>query len=1030
MSIITSAIDDFLHWISTSLGQNAESYCRLETADSRHTLVADDGSLVSVIEIRGATRLVGAEEFEQMHRGISNALSPALSRSGHAVQFFFEYDKDVVKKDITDIFAPARNTAERLQLKLDDLFEERTNHMAQHCASEKCFLVLWTRPNVLNPQQTKLSTKNKIDLQKQFSEQAPEKAKELMEEASKDGTLTDKEQSYNDKVLPTFKNAQNVFAAIPELRDTHNSFVSSVLKDLNGLYLFSVLMEIHDAVYQIRKCIDPDATGLDWKPALPGDRIPFKSIKDTNKNDISDIMWPSLARQIMPRDAEIVDLRTCRIGDRLYSSMYVDLFPKDIKDFNDLFKRITSSGIPWRVSFLMESDGVRTLGFKPLLASILSFASTQNPLITDAAELLRTLDASSDEAIVKLRVSFSTWAHIDDKAVLHRRSAELLKAIQGWGHCEVNEISGDSFAAALSSTLGITCDSVANPSVAPLSDVVYMTPFTRPASPWASGAMLLRSPDGKPWPYQPGSTQQTTWIDLIYARPGSGKSVLSNSLNLALCLQGGVKRLPRISVIDIGPSSSGLISLIKEALPKDKQHLAAYHRLRMTPEYSINPFDTQLGCRYPTPQERSFLVNFITLLTTPVGESKPYDGISDMAGMIVDELYKNLSDKQNPNTYTENIETDVDEALNKLEFKADQETTWWEVVDALFEAKKTHLASLAQRFASPVMSDVVSICRTNTVEDLYGKIVAPTGEPLIAAFGRMISSAVREYPILSKTTAFDLGEARIVSLDLDEVAKSGGDAADRQTAVMYMLARYVTAKHYYLTEENVEDFPSIYRDHHRTRILEIREDPKRLVMDEFHRTSKAQAVRDQVIVDMREGRKWKVQVALLSQSLDDFDSVMVEFATSIFIMDAGPKQAVDKSVRTFGLSETARHALSNRVHGPRAEGATFLAQFATKMGINTQLCTATLGPIELWAFNTTAEDARIRNALYKKIGASETRKLLSVLYPNGSVAKVVEERLSQMRASKDLAGEDDSKGIIDELIDEILEVYNSGSLSI
>ena len=55
----------------------------------------------------------------------------------------------------------------------------------------------------------------------------------------------------------------------------------------------------------------------------------------------------------------------------------------------------------------------------------------------------------------------------------------------------------------------------------------------------------------------------------------------------------------------------------------------------------------------------------------------------------------------------------------------------------------------------------------------------------------MISSAVREYPILSRVTAFDIGDARVVSLDLDEVAKTGGEAADRQTAVMYMLARYV-----------------------------------------------------------------------------------------------------------------------------------------------------------------------------------------------------------------------------------------------
>lgn len=1027
MGLITDKLDDFLHWLSTSLGQTAESYCLLETADSRHTLVGSDGSLVSIIEVRGATKLVGPEEFDRMHNGISNALSTALSRSGHAAQVFFEYDKDGVKNRIDDIFLPAKLTAKRLNLDLADLFKERSDHLSKFCASEKCYIALWTRASALNEQQVKLSTKNKIDNLNKFKENASDQAKELLKQSNQSFTLSEEEKKFSDNTMPGFRNGQNIFAAIPELRDTHNSFVSSILKDLNDLDLFSILLEIHDAVREIRMTVDPDATDIDWQPVLPGDKIPVRA-KEKYSKDISEIMWPSLAKQIIPRDAENLDLRTCRIGNKIYSSLYIDLFPKELQAFQDLFDRVANTGIPWRVSFLAESDGIRTMGMKPLLASILSFASSQNPLITDAAEILRDLDTSSDEAVVKLRVCFATWSHISDKANLQRRSAELIKAVQGWGHCEVGEISGDAFEATLSSSLAVTGDSTANPSVAPLSDVVYMLPFTRPASPWTTGAMLLRSPDGKPWPYQPGSTQQTTWIDLIYARPGSGKSVLSNSINLALCLQGGIKRLPRIAIIDIGPSSSGLISLIKEALPKDKQHLAAYHRLRLTPDYSINPFDTQLGCRYPTPQERSFLVNFITLLATPIGEEKPYDGIADMAGMIVDELYKTFADKQNPNTYDANINPDIDEQISKLNIKVDQNTSWWEIVDALFDAGKIHMAMLAQRYASPLMSDVVSICRTTTVEDLYGKIVAPTGEPLINAFGRMISGAVREYPTLSRVTAFDLGEARVISLDLDEVAKSGGDAADRQTAVMYMLARYILAKNYYLTEENVEDFPSIYREFHRKRIIEIREDPKRIVMDEFHRTSKAKAVRDQVVVDMREGRKWKVQVALLSQSLDDFDSVMVEFATSIFIMDAGPKTAVDKSVDTFGLSETARLALVNGVHGPRAEGATFLAQFATKMGINTQLCTATLGPIELWAFNTTAEDARIRNELYKRLGAAETRKVLSVLYPNGSAAKVVEERLARMRAQKDTTSEDDAGSIIDELVEEILQYYNSNTI--
>ena len=108
---------------------------------------------------------------------------------------------------------------------------------------------------------------------------------------------------------------------------------------------------------------------------------------------------------------------------------------------------------------------------------------------------------------------------------------------------------------------------------------------------------------------------------------------------------------------------------------------------------------------------------------------------------------------------------------------------------------------------------LTSICRLPAVEDLYGNVSTKTGELLIAAFARMISSAVREYPILSRVTRFDLG-TRVVSIDLDEVAKSGGNAADRQTAVsVYKLARYILAKDFYLTVDAVAGSSDMYRDY-------------------------------------------------------------------------------------------------------------------------------------------------------------------------------------------------------------------------
>lgn len=989
---LLDGIDAVLAWFSTELKQTVESYCDLETADDPNTLVARDGSLLSVIKIYGVTRLIGQEEFDATHIGITQSLQATLKRAGHVVQVYFVYDREAVKPEIEDILAPAKATAKRLRLDLDDLFNERVNYISKFCAHEELYFVLWTRPYSLTGEQLKRATKDKLAFIREHK-------------------------------IPPFKNGQNLVAAIPDLRESHASFVRSVVTDLNALNVYSALLEVHDAVYAMRYCADPEFTSRDWRAVLPGDKIPVHEARPA-ANELSGLMYPPLARQIFPRDAKSTDLRTIRVGDRIYTPIFIDLFPQELKSFLALFARTLPTRVPWRMSFLIESGGISTLSFRSMMAGILSFTSAQNGLLHDAVKLLRDIETNTDDAVVKLQVSLATWAPENNLRLLRTRTAELAKAVEGWGTCEVSEVSGDVFAGTASSLLGFTANSVATPSVAPLSDVVYMLPFTRPASAWSYGALLLRSPDGKPWPYQPGSAQQTTWIDLMYARPGSGKSVLSNAINLALCLSGGITRLPRIAIIDIGPSSSGLISLLKEALPTEQRHFVAYHRLRMTPDYAINPFDTQLGCRYPSPQERSFLVNFVTLLATPLGAERPYDGVSDMAGLVVDEMFKYLADEGKAHPYTQGIETIVDDILQEIGFVFDDKTTWWEITDALFLAGFQHEAMLAQRYAMPLLADAAAICRTQVIEDLYGQVRAPTGEPLIQAFSRMISSAVREYPILSNITKFDIGDARIVSLDLDEVAKSGGDAAERQTAVMYMLARYALARHYYLTEDALGDIPEEYREYHRLRISEIREDAKRIVYDEFHRTSKARAVRDQVILDMREGRKWNVQIALISQSLDDFDAVMVEFGTSVFIMDAGPEQAIRRSTEIFGLSDTARIALKTRVHGPREGGATFLAQFSTKTGMNTQLLTNTLGPIELWAFSTTAEDARLRNRLYQKIGPKEARRLLANLFPSGSVKSLIEARLAVLKEQQVVIEEGSTLSIADQLLEEILNAYS------
>jgi intracellular multiplication protein IcmB len=981
-------LDSFLAWFTTAVKQTTASYCALETADDNYTFAAHDGSLVSIIRVEGTTQLIGHEEFTHLHEKLTQSLQIAMAQPGHTLQVVFHHDPIATSTYLEKLLSRSQQTAQALHLTLGDLLRERIRHLSAYCHYECMYIVLWTNTKHLNREQSKQAEKDKLKL-------------------------------IRAKQLKPFKLTQNVIAAIPLLRNTHDMFIKSVLQELISLNIQAVLLEVHDAASEIRQLADPEFTDGTWRVSLPGDKVSLKAYPKYQEN-LCDILWPPLARQLLPRDAENLDLRSVRLGDRIYSCVFIDLLPKEIQDFSALLKYTLAANIPWRISFLAESDSLHTLKFKALLATILSFSSKENRLLSNANNLLDYIAVHSDDAIVQLKIVVCTWAPADQMELLRTRTAALARAIQSWGVSDVSEVSGDPFEGLVATLPGMTPHSIATPTLLPCSAMVNLLPLARPASPWLAGAQLFRTPDGKPWPFQPGSSLQITWIDLIYARPGAGKSVLSNTLNLAVCLKAGLKKLPYLAILDIGPSSKGFISLLKEALPPEQQDQVAYYALQMDKRYTINPFDTQLGARYPTHQERSFLVNFLTLLATPLEEDTAYDGIADMAGLIIDELYKKHSDSGKPYPYTPNIEPQIDALLQSLNIEWDLQTTWWEITDNLFKKGYIQEARLAQRQAMPLLADVAYIARLPTVSDLYGKMVTRTGETLINAFSRMISRGMREYPILSGVTQFDLSSARVIALDLEAVTKSGGPAADRQTAVMYMLARYLLTRNSYLNDAFADSVSEDYQAYHRTRVDELRESTKRIVFDEFHRTGKSQIVRDQIISDMREGRKWNIQIALLSQSLDDFDPVMIEFATSVYILDAGSIQTIEKSAKIFGLSPTAKKLLRTQVHGPQESGVTFLAQFSTTAGLHTQLLTLTLGPIELWALNTSVEDVILRDKLYQTLGPTAARALLARIFPNGTARKVIESRLLLAGVTPAANASEAKSTIIEQLYNEIL----------
>ena len=596
--------------------------------------------------------------------------------------------------------------------------------------------------------------------------------------------------------------------------------------------------------------------------------------------------------------------------------------------------------------------------------------------------------------------------------------------MESWGYCQVSNVVGDPLDCVMSSAMGIACASTAPTAVAPMYEVMKLMPWQRPSSPFDNGALLLRTPDGKVWPYQTGSTLTTTWFDLIFAQPGAGKSVLMNTMNLATVLAPGNIKLPFVAVIDIGPSSSGLISLIKESLPTERRHEAAYYRLQMTPQYAINPFDTQLGLRNPTIDERSYLIELLTLLCTPPGAERAYDGIQQLAGLVVDEMFRwrhdNMANAE-PRPYLPRLDEDIDDALKKFNIHLPEDPYWWDIVDKFFDLEQYHLANLAQRHAVPILGDAITAARRPQIRALLEETqIGASAETVISAFERMITSAIREFPILSSVTKFEITDARVCSLDLMDVCPQGDETADRQTAIMYMLARHALVRSWWMPPEALEHMPERYRLYHELRLQDIGESPKRLCYDEYHRTSASRSVRGQLVRDVREGRKRGVQIVLSSQLLDDFDDDMVDLATGVWVLgSAVSDRVVDNTQARFGLSNTARNVIRYRLTGPRSSGAPALLVLGTNEGRYEQHLINTLGPIELWALSTSAEDVAIRNRLYTRIGAGRARQMLAAAFPGGSARAELKRRVFALAEQGNAQSAATSK-VVEDIVEELV----------
>lgn len=970
---------------------SADKYSDLSGIDSdnkKPVFYAHDSSCCTLLKIDGTTTIISPQEFEEkMVNLFANPIGTLFKNVGHHISVSYENSLNT-DLEIEELLSKQKKNAEQKGLNVDALIDEAREILQKKARSETILIACWTRINIGNDHEIKREVE--AQRKKWFS-------------------------------LPPTTNAQNPYLSIKTLEAPHESFVARIIDTLKnvGISIRSFTPEssgIRQDLAEIRKALFYHETPADWRPIPPGS-LKYPQAKENINTDMGSIFSPTLARQLLTSNAQASnDLRTISMGGRQYALAVVRVFQTTLTDFNNLLSKLADPNsnvkVPFRICYSLEPLDPKYRGLAVLKQIISGIVKTgdNNKIFNNIRDTLK-YEKNQKEVIIKIRVTATTWIEPgEDATLLETRRSYLLRSLSTWGDMIVTDAPFDPMRCLCETVPGLTIDTkVAPAALAPLSDVSLMLPFHRPARIFPSGYAVYLSREGKIMPFEAFSPLMQYWFSIYVATPGSGKSVSLNRSNFEYAAFQPGADLPFLGIIDVGVSSSGLVELIKNSLPLNRKHEAVYVRLandKMSGHH-INPFDTSLGSRQPLYREKVFISNFLVVLLALEG------AVGDqIVENIITKIYNMKSDLvmgNKANIYQHGENNKIDQILEEKRISVPPKTTWWSLCDEMMLAGDYLAAEICHRHAMPVLDDVATVLsEEHTVKDY-------THEEVRKAL-RSLEFALNKYPLFSRPTSLDFKGARVISLDIDVVLNKSYQTAEaqRNNALMFMIARQAFLANIsgFIKEIPSFSFPpnrnnapleEIYIQYWTNKFKKISETPKRLCMDEFHVTGAGTAIRKQVETDVREGRKWRLEIILASQLLKDFYD-LAAMSSSLYVMNSDSEEHREQLKDTFAFSNAVKRELELYCHGPRgSQGANMLVRVKQNEQERWALINNTIGPRMLWALTTKNQDMQVRNALFNKMSTNEALTILAHFFPEGSALDVWEKTEAELTSSQSIA---------------------------
>lgn len=959
-----------------------KKFCGLDVVVNESTLMLKDGSLVSSHEMLGTASLVGEEDFtNQVDR--LRRMASSLKNHGHEIQVVFVRDLKRGERELEKICKVANLTQEQKNMNLESLFDSKKQSLSEQLTFERTILTVRTHLSAIEASERKKAFQSLTN----FGKNTPAVGSICQ-------SMLNEHIAFEDNIL-------QMFSHFSELKALHANEILSIIKEELEQDEVSNTFKIHHH--------------------LSDNKVPMNLVSES-KADPSHLLIPSIADQIHSHAAEVCEddksIITC--NGQHFTSVSIDRGPSSPFSFSELFN-ILGKNTPYRISFRFHTNHkelVGKLGLPAFISQLLAITSDKNKKIHEAIKQIQSL--SADETHGTTFISMATWS--DSPKTTRQQRSRLIAALQQWGGSTCLVEKGIPYLGIVESIPGFySIETASTPLLMPFFDVATMMPLFRPKRPWKFGHHFCKTFENQFYPIEQFSMKMAANTTLVVGPSGKGKSNLIAQENASLIYFSGNGHFPFQAIVDVGGSSTAYGRFIESLLPFDKKHWVQIIRVKNTRDESINVFDTPLGYREPDGLDKNFVCSFLKILLNVTDKDVL---MSNFCARLVKEAYAFFANPQTGKTYRKHIDSSVDSALDQLNISLEEGTTWWEVVDILFDENFVHEAHLAQRMAVPNISDLPEVInQVGILRKKFGQYIKD-GMTVIDWANILLPDAINRFPSLTKESTISLGNSRIRILNLEDVVR-GNDFY--QTQLFYSAAIRLSTSDFLLDKDALSSqCPKKYRAFHENRLDTLSATEKCLTIDELHRTKPKESVLggpiiEQVVGLAKEARKYKLKIMLGSQQPHDFGDDLVELADFSFIMTNGGGTASDKLQKRYGYSDDVRKIIERHVEKP----GEFLFIAKTKTNTIYQALTSLQSPYELWAYEPL-EVAKIRENLAECFGYERAIRLLMAVWETPAALK---RELGSLKRTKDFSSS--GGDVIDRLSDKAKQlaplIFKKGS---